>query len=250
VLMPTPAAVLEGARLLSQGTATRPGLGDLLVVDVGGATTDVHSICKGDPARAETVLYGLPEPFAKRTVEGDLGMRHNARTIVETCGADTLAREAGIAEGEIETMLAPILADVERLPANAREQAFDRALARAAIRLAVRRHAGTVETVYTATGPVVMQRGKDLSRVQTLIGTGGPIVHALDPAGILAAALADPAEPASLRPQAPRMLLDIEYLLYAVGLLAEAEPEAALALGLNHMRECATERVDGHFSAA
>jgi uncharacterized protein (TIGR01319 family) len=250
VLMPTPAAVLEGARLLSQGTAGRQGLGELLVVDVGGATTDVHSICRGDPARAETVLYGLPEPFAKRTVEGDLGMRHNARTIVETCGADAIARDAGVAESEIDAMLAPLLNDVERLPTNDREHALDRALARAAIRLAVRRHAGTVETVYTATGPVVMQRGKDLSRVETLIGTGGPVVHAPDPAGILASALADPAEPASLRPQSPRLLLDSEYLLYAVGLLAEAEPEAALALGLNHMRECATERVDGHFSAA
>jgi uncharacterized protein (TIGR01319 family) len=250
VLMPTPAAVLEGARLLSQGTKDRSGLGELLVVDVGGATTDVHSICKGDPARPEMVLYGLPEPFAKRTVEGDLGMRHNARTIVETCGAEALARDAGVAEAEIEALLAPILADVERLPATDRERAFDRALARAAIRQAVRRHAGTVETVYTATGPVAMQRGKDLSRVETLIGTGGPVVHAPAPAAILAAALADPAEPGSLRPQAPRLLLDSEYLLYAVGLLAEAEPEAALALGLNHMRECPTERIDGHFSAA
>jgi uncharacterized protein (TIGR01319 family) len=249
VLMPTPAAVLEGARLLSQGTKTRRGLGEMLVVDVGGATTDVHSICKGDPARPEMVLYGLPEPFAKRTVEGDLGMRHNARTIVETCGTDAIARDAGVAEDEIEALLAPILADVERLPTNERELAFDRALARAAIKLAVKRHAGTVETVYTATGPVVMQRGKDLSRVETLIGTGGPVVHARDPSAILSAALADPGEPASLRPQAPRLLLDSEYLLYAVGLLAEAEPEAALALGLNHMRDCA-ERVDGHFSAA
>lgn len=249
VLMPTPAAVLEGARLLSQGTKARRGLGELLVVDVGGATTDVHSICKGDPARPEMVLYGLPEPFAKRTVEGDLGMRHNARTIVETCGAEAIARDAGLREDEIDPLLAPILADVERLPADARERGFDRALARAAIKLAVQRHAGTVETVYTATGPVVMQRGKDLSRVETLIGTGGPVVHAPDPAAILSAALADPAEPASLRPQAPRLLLDSEYLLYAVGLLAEAEPEAALALGLNHMRDCA-ERVDGHFSAA
>jgi uncharacterized protein (TIGR01319 family) len=250
VLMPTPAAVLEGARLLSQGSKNRRGLGELLVVDVGGATTDVHSICKGDPARPEMVLYGLPEPFAKRTVEGDLGMRHNARTIIESCGADAIARDVGVAETEIEALLAPILADVEHLPANERERGFDRALARAAIRLAVRRHAGTVETVYAATGPVVMQRGKDLSRVETLIGTGGPVVHAPDPAAVLSAALADPAEPTSLRPQAPRLLLDSEYLLYAVGLLAETEPEAALALGINHMRECATERVDGHFSAA
>ncbi len=135
-------------------------------------------------------------------------------------------------------------------PAATASTRFDRALARAAVRIAVRRHAGTVETVYTATGPVAMQRGKDLSTVGVLIGTGGPLAHAADPAAILTAALADPGEPASLRPCRPRLLVDRDYLLYAVGLLAEAEPDAALALGLNHMRDCAAEHVDGHFSAA
>jgi uncharacterized protein (TIGR01319 family) len=250
VLMPTPAAVLEGARLLAAGTAMRQGLGTVLVVDVGGATTDVHSIAQGEPTRPEIVLYGLPEPFAKRTVEGDLGMRHNAATIVEASGPEIIARESGIPEAELADTLAPLCADVERLPQDERERALDRALARAAVRLAVRRHAGTVETVYTATGPVTMQRGKDLSQVDVMIGTGGPIAHAQDPADILRAALADPAEPNSLRPRRPRLMVDCEYLLYAVGLLAEAEPEAALALGLNHMRDCATEPADGHFSAA
>jgi uncharacterized protein (TIGR01319 family) len=250
VLMPTPAAVLEGARLVAQGTPEQPGLGELVVVDVGGATTDVHSICKGDPTRPEIVPYGLPEPVAKRTVEGDLGMRYNARTIVETAGAAAIAAEAGVQEADIDGLLAPLLADVERLPGDDRERRFDRALARAAVRTAVLRHAGTVETVYTATGPVTMQRGKDLSNVAALIGTGGPIVHAGDPADVLTAALAEPSEPGSLRPRRPRLLVDREYLLYAVGLLAEVEPDAALALGLNHMRDCAAEHVDGHFSAA
>jgi uncharacterized protein (TIGR01319 family) len=250
VLMPTPAAVLEGARLVAQGTTRQVGLGDLLVVDVGGATTDVHSICKGSPARAEVVQYGLPEPVAKRTVEGDLGMRHNAHAIVESTGAAAIAADAGLAETDVGGLLALLAADVERLPANDREQRFDRALARAAVRTAARRHAGTVETVYTATGPVAMQRGKDLSNVGVLIGTGGPLAHAADPAAILTAALADPGEAASLRPIRPRLMVDRDYLLYAVGLLAEAEPDAALALGLNHMRDCTAERVDGHFSHA
>ena len=97
---------------------------------------------------------------------------------------------------------------------------------------------------------MTMQRGKDLSNVAVLIGTGGPLAHASDPAAIMAAALAEPGDPASLRPQHPRLLVDRDYLLYAVGLLAEAEPDAALALGLNHMRDCAPEHADGHFSAA
>ena len=79
--MPTPAAVLEAARLLSLGTGSEAGWGDLMVVDVGGATTDVHSIGEGRPREPGVILKGLPEPVAKRTVEGDLGMRVSAPSL-------------------------------------------------------------------------------------------------------------------------------------------------------------------------
>lgn len=85
IVMPTPMAVLEGARLLSAGDDSS-AWGDLVVVDVGGATTDVHSIGSGAPSTPALVPRGLPEPYAKRTVEGDLGIRSNAPTIVDTAG--------------------------------------------------------------------------------------------------------------------------------------------------------------------
>ncbi len=240
VLMPTPAAVLEGARLLAEG-AERPGLGQVLVVDVGGATTDVHSIGRGAPSSPEVVLHGLPEPFAKRTVEGDLGMRHNAAAIVAAAGLEAVAAEAGLTQACVEALLGEVSRDVGRLPGTPAEAAFDRALARAAVAIAVKRHAGTVRTVYTATGPVVVQEGKDLTGVDVLIGTGGPLVHARDPGGILSAALADAAEPGSLRPKRPRLMLDRHYVLYAVGLLAEVDAEAALELGLANLVRIETE---------
>jgi hypothetical protein len=62
--------------------------------------------------------------------------------------------------------------------------------------------------VHTVNGPVNVQRGKDLSTLEVVIGTGGAIVAARDPGAILAMALADPGEPLSLRPRAPRLLLD------------------------------------------
>lgn len=250
VLMPTPAAVLEGARLLAEGKGGVAGLGKTLVVDVGGATTDVHSIGSGAPETAGVVLYGLPEPFAKRTVEGDLGMRHNAATIVETEGRDAIAAEAGMDASRVETLLDLIGQDVERVPQDGEEAAFDTALARAAVRLAVERHAGTVETVYTAMGPATMQRGKDLSSVEVVIGTGGPLVHAARPQAILEAALADPSRPASLRPKRPRLMLDGHYLLYAVGLLAEREPDAALRLGLHNLTPILRGENDARGTAA
>jgi uncharacterized protein (TIGR01319 family) len=250
VLMPTPAAVLEGARLLAEGRGSVTGLGKILVVDVGGATTDVHSICSGAPETTDVVLYGLPEPFAKRTVEGDLGMRHNATTIVESVGREALSAVAGLSSERVTHLLDLIQEDIERVPQALDEVAFDTALARSAVRLAVERHAGTIETVYTALGPATMQRGKDLSALDAVIGTGGPLVHAGDPITILQAAMADPAAPLSLRPRRARLLLDRDYVLYAVGLLSEREPEAALALGLQNLSDLTREERYGRGNPA
>ncbi|NQU60903.1 MAG: glutamate mutase L [Rhodospirillales bacterium] len=235
VLMPTPAAVLEGARLLSEGTANTPGLGPLVVVDVGGATTDVHSVASGEPTGEGVIFHGLPEPHLKRTVEGDLGMRINAKAIAEAAGLDKLAAAAGIDEGRARDILDAITGNVEHLPKDEDEKRFDEALASAALGLAVARHAGAVSIVQTVSGPVSMQTGKDLGAVLTLIGTGGVLAHGGNAAAVLASGLADPKEPQSLRPKAPELLLDGDYLLFACGLLADLEPEAALTLGLKHM---------------
>ena len=235
VLMPTPAAVLEGARLLSEGSANTPGLGPLVVIDVGGATTDVHSVATGEPTAEGVIPHGLPEPHLKRTVEGDLGMRINAPAIAEAAGLDTLAAAAGLDADGARKILDGITADVGSLPETAAQKRFDQALAEAAVGIAVARHAGTVTIVQTVTGPVSMQTGKDLGGVATVIGTGGVLAHGADPAAALARALADPACPQSLRPKDPELRLDGDYLLFACGLLAGVEPEAALTLGLAHM---------------
>jgi len=95
MLMPTPAAVLEGARLLADGCEGVSGLGPLLVIDPGGATTDVHSITSGEPSLPGVIVQGLPEPRVKRSVEGDLGMRHNVANIVEVAGLEAIAADAG-----------------------------------------------------------------------------------------------------------------------------------------------------------
>lgn len=235
VLMPTPAAVMEGARLLADGSGGREGLGALLVIDPGGATTDVHSVASGEPCNPGVIPRGLPEPRVKRTVEGDLGMRHNAAAVMEAAGLEGIAQDAGLAPERLMALIGDLGRDVERLPETGEERALDLALARVAVRLAVRRHAGTIETVFTATGPVTVQHGKDLSAVATVIGTGGPLVHSPDPRKILETALANPAEPFSLRPRRPRLLLDRDYMLYACGLLAAVDPDAALDLALKHV---------------
>jgi uncharacterized protein (TIGR01319 family) len=236
VLMPTPAAVLEAARLLADGVPGREGLGPLVVVDPGGATTDVHSIGSGESATPGVIRHGLPEPHAKRTVEGDLGMRHNAGAIVGAVGLKAIAVEAGMTPDAASSVLARMEADVETLPENEEEHRLDDALVRAAVDIAVGRHAGTVETVYTAQGPVQVQRGKDLSQVGWLIGTGGALVHSRARASVLRAGIADPRRPQQLRPRAPRLAIDADYLLFAAGLLAQVDPVAAFDCAFRHLR--------------
>lgn len=90
VLMPTPAAVLKGAELLSKGTNNEPGIGDLIIIDIGGATTDIHSVGRGSVKDQNIIFEGLQEPLEKRTVEGDLGMRYSALSLYEAVGEEKL----------------------------------------------------------------------------------------------------------------------------------------------------------------
>jgi uncharacterized protein (TIGR01319 family) len=238
VLMPTPAAVLNGAILLAQGTPRESGIGELVLVDVGGATTDVHSVAKGDPSKAGIMYKGLPEPLAKRTVEGDLGMRYSCKALCEAAGANRFRGLLG-AQGydRIEAFLDKVTANPEYLPMNEQEELLEEGMAKIAVELAMERHAGSLEVVYTPFGACYIQYGKDLTPVTNLIGTGGIIVNHQDPARILKAAWFNQANPISLRPEHPRMWVDREYILAAMGLLGEIFPDTALRLAKQSLVE-------------
>lgn len=100
VRMPTPEAVLEAVRLLSLGTEAVSGVGDVMVVDVGGATTDVHSTRVIEPATPGIEDPLLPPPPTLRTVEGDLGLRSGAVGVIAADGRWT-EEESGIGEAAI-----------------------------------------------------------------------------------------------------------------------------------------------------
>ena len=239
ILMPTPMAVLSAARLLADGAGDERGLGELLLVDVGGATTDVHSVAEGRPRREGVVLRGIPEPYAKRTVEGDLGIRYNARTILDTVGKSAVLAHAGLegVEVPLEDAVQLRSTHTEMVPEDEVGQAVDVGLARAATEVAVRRHAGSLESVYTPTGRVEIQHGKDLTEVQALVGTGGIFAWGKAPRRVLEAAQYDARDPLSLRPMQPKMYLDAPYILYAIGLLANVAPEKALRIAKAHLQE-------------
>ncbi len=223
-LLPTPRAVLEATAFLADGPAR---FGVTVVVDIGGATTDVHSVGGSDPPPG-TLLKGLPEPRVKRTVEGDLGLRASARAATDALGAEPLARKMGTSAEDVRHE-----ADgrVER-PATIQDaDPFDRVLAIAAVAEALNRHAGRLEQVPLRKDGW-MQIGKDLRRADVVIGTGGVFAARPDARELLAAALEETAQHDRLVPEAPTLLIDRDYVLFAVGLLAQRCPEAAAALAV------------------
>ena len=183
------------------------------------------------------VLKGLPEPLAKRTVEGDLGLRYNALPILDLAGEKRLAESAAIEAGEIGPMVERLGREVASLPRTDKESRLDLALASTATRVAMARHAGSVEALWGPQGQYYVQHGKDLSRVGFLIGTGGIFTGHPLRAKILRETLATPAEPFSLRPVDPVLLADERYCLFAVGLLAQSHPDQALRVAKRHLRE-------------
>jgi uncharacterized protein (TIGR01319 family) len=238
-IIPTPSAVLEAARLLADGVDGVHGLGDTLVLDIGGATTDVYSVAKGAPTRPGVMVRGLPELRIKRTVEGDVGMRISAPSIVERIGQAELHELARIASPGL-TMTreiggyADVVADcIDYLPQGAEEFAFDQALARAAVRTAVQRHAGSLREVYTPSGYVMVQEGKDLSEVSALVGIGGVLAHGADPRFVLDGALGRDSDRFNMLPRECATYLDKQYVLYGVGLLSAADAPAAFAIARN-----------------
>ena len=251
ILMPTPSAMLKAMELLAGGTKTersqsqsglgQSGLGELIAVDLGGATTDIYSMASGAPQNDNTVLKGLPEPYAKRTVEGDIGMRYSAPGILEAAGADRLAEISGLTPEQVVELTAFISRQAASLPDNPELASLDYALACAAIEIAVRRHAGTLEQVFTPTGPAFAQTGKDLTAVDRLVVTGGAIIHNQRAAEIARYALYNPADYTSLRPKAARIYIDRKYILAAMGLLSAEHPGEALTIMKKELEEYGTQ---------
>lgn len=234
IMMPTPAALMTAMDLLANGyecdNGKEDGIGELFAVDVGGATTDVYSIAEGTPRGTAVVCKGLPEPYIKRTVEGDIGMRYSIDGVVEACGIQRLAEIAGLTVEKTEEILALLKAEKDKIPDSEEMRAVDRAIACVAVETAAIRHAGTIEEAYTPTGLTYIQEGKDLTGVKNLVVTGGSLIHSEDIEEIATYAHYSERNPMSLRPKEAKLLVDRKYILAAMGILSENHPEVALRI--------------------
>jgi hypothetical protein len=129
IIMPTPSAMLTAMELLSDGWEELPGIGELVGVDLGGATTDIYSIAEGSPANMGTVMKGIQEPYAKRSVEGDIGMRYSVHGILEAVGDRRLSKIAGINRQKVNELVDYLSNHTDYIPDNEEMEKMDYALA-------------------------------------------------------------------------------------------------------------------------
>jgi uncharacterized protein (TIGR01319 family) len=230
--MPTPVAVLNAAILLGSGVEGEEGLGEIIAIDVGGATTDVNSIAWGKPNRGGILLKGLPEPFAKRTVEGDLGVRHNIDVLLQ------IGKGKGIVLDD--EVISTFRSEPSRIPRDQRELSIDAELAQIAVQTAFERHIGRIEIIYGPMGEMMIQIGKDLSQVTKVIGTGGPIAFSSCPGKILSGVIADSDDVGLLKPRKADFYVDEKYIMFAIGLLAQSEPKKALRIMKKYLKPAPT----------
>jgi uncharacterized protein (TIGR01319 family) len=195
-ILPTPGAVLIAAELLAAA------LGDLVVVDVGGATTDVHSVTDGSPEMR--AIATDPEPHSKRTVEGDLGTFVSARHVALL--VDAVHRP---------DLLPPAI------PATPGEIGVAALLARTAAVTGIRRHAGRLTHLYTPKGRQTVAKGRDLTACRLVIGTGGALTRLPGGESMLRAALAPSGGGDLLLPPADAACaLDRDYIFACCGALS------------------------------
>jgi uncharacterized protein (TIGR01319 family) len=190
----TPDAVRTGVALLA---AQQDQGGAVLVVDVGGATTDVYSAVS--TVDRETHAVALPKD--RRTVEGDIGMRWSAPGIVAEAVAERLIPE----DPALVVQASRLAANVDTV-----QSTVDVKLAALAAVLAIRRHLRMIDN---RLGP----HGANL-----LVLSGGVFRHA-DPAQLSQIEHTLRADPV-LRPilRAATVTVDRDYVLAPAGLLAAA----------------------------
>ncbi|WPC43419.1 GlmL-related ornithine degradation protein [Clostridium sp. JS66] len=210
-IMPTPGAVMESAKILYDI------IGDLVVLDVGGATTDVHSVTDGSAVVLDMLIS--PEPKAKRTVEGDLGVFVNSKNVIDLLDIRDL--------GELNKDY--ISQHIKAIPEKEEDIKASLMLTKKAVEVAVNRHVGTIKRKYGGESGFVAY-GKDLSQVKYIIGTGGALTRLPDGEKNLLGIRFLEDDVTMMPRKGAKALIDKEYIMASAGVLSKDNREAAEAL--------------------
>lgn len=212
-IIPTPAGVMEATKLLSNL------LGDVVTIDIGGATTDIHSVTEGSEEISRILIS--PEPTAKRTVEGDLGVYINVKNIIDLATKEWLGRELGLNSVELDELID----NHKPIPKTSIEKAFVEKLATVACRIAMERHAGDLIDIYSTSGRKKAARGKDLTAVKYIVGTGGVLTKLPGRMEILKNIINEPNSTRLLPHSDSTLLIDNHYIMASVGVMSKTHSE-------------------------
>ena len=217
-IIPTPGAVMEASKLL------KSHIGDLMTVDVGGATTDIHSVTEGNEEISRKLI--APEPVAKRTVEGDLGVYVNMQNIVEMISFEKLVKELSTEESIVQELI-----DTHPpIPKTEDQIKFVERLTKEALEVSAKRHAGGYRDLFAGGGKKTYAEGKDLTDVKYIIGTGGALTRLPNRIDLLRrVALCNNGMKLLPMPEA-EILIDNDYIMASLGVLSKENDEAALYL--------------------
>ena len=161
-----------------------------------------------------------PEPKAKRTVEGDLGVYINSKNIVDLLNVKDI--------GEMDKRY--ILAHIRPIPLEKEDIRISSILTKKAVEVAMNRHVGTIKRKYGGESGFIAY-GKDLSQVKYIIGTGGALTRLPEGKEILLGIRNLNSDDMTMMPgKMAEVLIDKDYIMACAGVLSRDDKEAAKAL--------------------
>ena len=222
-IIPTPGAVMKASKIL------KDEIGDLVTIDVGGATTDIHSVTEGTE-KVNKILVE-PEPVAKRTVEGDLGVFINKKNIVDIIKIKKLEKELNMTPEDIEKFTNSDIA----IPETEEHKRFIERLTKEAVIVSINRHAGGYRT-YFGSKSDTLAFGKDLTAVKWIVGTGGALTRLTAREEILNSISQFNRADKLLPTAEAKILIDNDYIMASLGVLSSLNKEAAIKLLLKSLK--------------
>ncbi len=219
-IVPTPGGVMLAAEILKESTS------DLIVIDVGGATTDIHSVTSGSEEINRILIS--PEPYAKRTVEGDLGIYINRKNVLRLVLQDQ--KNTDIYTEEDRNYLGKIVDGLGPVPVTDKEKKIAYDLTFTAASAALGRHAGAFRDLYGPRGKTKMAEGRDLTAVKYCIGTGGALTRLKGGIEIMQKMVTNSPGKKLYPGEGIKFLLDKNYTMASLGVLSKQYPDAAVKL--------------------
>jgi len=221
-IMPTPGSVMESTMILNEK------MGNIMTIDVGGATTDIHSVAIPSDDFKE---FQEGEPLSKRTVEGDLGVFVNHENVINLFDKNELSNRIECSQTELNERLK----DYTYIPTDDLSKRLVYELTRKCTHLALDRHVGDLKRVFTSSGQKIIPEGKDLTQVENVILTGGALINLKNTEDILFEYILK--NPTKLLPSKNvKVYRDHDYIMASVGVLSLKYPTVAVRLLMKSLR--------------